>query len=502
MREIDVETLVVGAGVAGLAAALALERAGHEVLVVDAFAHPGGVMATDEIRGYRVERGPNTFALKPPLRAFLRDHGLANLLVPASPESRKRFILRDGALVPVPMNPFAFAGTPLLSFRGKLRLLAEPFIGAGDPTGESVAGFISRRLGSETATALVGPFLTGVYAGDEERLGVEAVFPSLVDLERAHGGIVRGLAAGGVSALRGRLTGRARADGDLTGAADRADATRSADAQAAPVAPDATAQGVSGTCSAPEGLGELARGLASQLRQPPRLGARVALLLRDGSHWRVQLKSGRGDSEIRCARVVLAIPAAAAGAILKPVDAEAAAILEAIEYAPIVAIGLGVDPDRVRQPLDGFGFLVPRQERLGLLGCLFMSRLFPGRAPAGRELLHCMVGGVRWPDVVSQPDDVLYARLEAELDRSLGFDAAPERLVLHRWPRAVPQPSLDHPRRIATLRRRIRALAVDGGTPTLELAGSYLDGVSVCDALLSGVAAARTISATASTQAG
>jgi protoporphyrinogen oxidase len=113
-----------------------------------------------------------------------------------------------------------------------------------------------------------------------------------------------------------------------------------------------------------------------------------------------------------------------------------------------------------------------------------------------------MVGGVRWPDAVSQPDDVLYARLEAELDRSLGFDAAPERLVLHRWPRAVPQPSLDHPRRIATLRRRIRALAVDGGAPTLELAGSYLDGVSVCDALLSGVAAARTISATASTQAG
>jgi protoporphyrinogen oxidase len=117
---VEVESLVVGAGVAGLGAALELERAGGEVLVVDAFAHPGGVMATDEIRGYRVERGPNTFQIKPALRGFLLDHALDSSLCAASPESRKRFILQRGQLVPVPMDPLRFARTRLLSAGGKL----------------------------------------------------------------------------------------------------------------------------------------------------------------------------------------------------------------------------------------------------------------------------------------------------------------------------------------------------------------------------------------------
>jgi phytoene dehydrogenase-like protein len=269
----DVETLVVGAGIAGLGAALELERAGGEVLVVDAFAHPGGVMATDEIRGFRVERGPNTFQLKPPLHAFLRDHGLESSLCAASPESRKRFILQRGQLVPVPMDPLRFARSRLLSAGGKLRLLAEPFVAGGDATGESVADFVTRRLGPQATSALVGPFLTGVYAGDERKLGVEAVFASLVALEREHGGIARGAVARGVQGLRARLTRRA--------------------------VDDPAPAGLPGTWSAPEGLGQFARTLASRLRQPVRLGTRVIELARDGSVWRAQLQSGAEHSEVR-----------------------------------------------------------------------------------------------------------------------------------------------------------------------------------------------------------
>ena len=476
MTTSEVQTLVVGAGVAGLGAALELERQGCETLLVDAYAHPGGVMATDEIRGYRVERGPNTFQIKAPLHGFLRDHALESSLCPASPESRKRFILRSGKLVPVPMDPLRFAGSPLLSTAGKLRLLAEPFVAGGDASGESVADFVTRRLGPQATSALVGPFLTGVYAGDEQKLGVEAVFPALVELEREHGGIVRGLVARGLHSARAKLMGRGAGQSE------------------------AEAAGLSGTWSAPEGLGQFARTLAARLRQPARLGTRVVELARDGSLWRAQLQSGAEHSEVRARGLVLAAPAAAASALLKGLDPQAAAALDAIEYAPIVSVGLGVDPGRVREPLDGFGFLVPREERLGLLGCLFMSRLFPNRAPADRELLHCMLGGVRWPEAVDQSDDVLCERLEGELDRTLGLMDAPERLVVHRWPRAVPQPSNHHPGVVASLRARTRGLGAAGSGATLELAGSYLDGVSVADSLASGVAAARIISATVSTQ--
>ena len=116
-----------------------------------------------------------------------------------------------------------------------------------------------------------------------------------------------------------------------------------------------------------------------------------------------------------------------------------------------------------------------------------MSRIFPGRAPEGRELLHCMLGGVRWPEVTSQPDDVLRARLLEDLDRSLGLVGEPRSLCVRRFERAIPQPGTDHPRRITDVERRLATLR------GLALAGSFVGGVSVADSLASGVRAASQV---------
>lgn len=203
----DADVAVIGAGAAGLAAATALRAAGREVLVLEAAARAGGAAWTEAREGYLVERGPNALRLGPGALAFVRAAGLEAQLVAASPAGRERFLLRAGRLVPVPMGPLALARSPLLSARAKARLLAEPFVRRGDGQGESVAGFCARRLGREAVEALVGPFLTGVYAGDEHALGAAAVFPSLVEAERSHGSIARGLLAGALA--RGRPRGRA-----------------------------------------------------------------------------------------------------------------------------------------------------------------------------------------------------------------------------------------------------------------------------------------------------
>ena len=188
----EVEALVVGAGIAGLFAARELASAGVETLLVDAGDRPGGVMQTDAHAGYVVERGPSTFQLKAPLLTLAERHGVEPLLVPASPESRRRALFDGEELVDLPHGLMSAVRTPLVSSAAKLRLLAEPFIRRGDPTGESVYTFCARRLGPEVATKLVGAFLTGVYAGDARHLGIEAVFPALAELERAHGSLVRG----------------------------------------------------------------------------------------------------------------------------------------------------------------------------------------------------------------------------------------------------------------------------------------------------------------------
>ena len=442
-----VDAVVVGAGIAGIAAALELQSRGGEVIVIDPADRPGGVMRTDHVGGYVVERGPNTAQVKAPMRAFLAQHRFEDALVRAQPASRLRFVYRGGKLVPVPMSPFGFATTPLLSLRGKLRLLAEPLIRRNRGGEESVAEFVGRRLGREAVTGLAGPFLTGVYAGDETQLGARAVFPGLVRHDERFGSLAFG-------AIAGALTGAGRG-------------------------------GLRGSWSAPAGLGPFARQLADHLIEPPALGSRVLEIGRDGSRFRVEVTSVSGDLSLDAARVVVAAPAPDAAPLLRGVDAEAADAVAGVHYAPIATVPLGVRPEDVREPIRGFGFLVPREEDLALLGCLFMSQLFPDRAPAGHELLHCMLGGVRWPEAADAPDEVLVERATADLDRTLGLKGTPESLGVGRWPRAIPQPDRDHALRMRFVEERLANEA-----PGLALAGSYVAGVSVADTLASGLAAA------------
>jgi protoporphyrinogen/coproporphyrinogen III oxidase len=442
----DVEVAVLGAGIAGLAAAAELRRAGRDVAVLEASPRAGGAAFSERIDGHLVERGANTFRIPPAMHAFLRAHDLAELPIAAAPASRERFLVRDGALVPVPMAPLALAATPLLTTRGKLRLLAEPFVRSGDARGESVAAFATRRLGREACDALVAPFLTGVYAGDEHELGAEAVFPALVDAERRSGSIALGLA---IAALARRGRGRA------------------------------------GTWSAPEGVAALADALARPLGAALRLSARASRIAFEDDAYRIEIATDSGADTLSARSLVAALPARSAGELVGALDPEAGKAIGAIRYAPVASVSVSLPSDATRVPVRGFGYLVPRGEGDALLGCLFPSRLFPDRAPAGCDLLTVLIGGLRKPEALDWPDVRLVVAIEAELDRVLGLRDAPRVLAITRWREAVPQPDREHGRTIAAVRERLARF------PRLALAGAWADGVAFGDALASGARAAQ-----------
>lgn len=458
MSALRTDTVVVGAGVAGLAAASELRRAGLEVCLLERSPRPGGVVRSERVGGYLVEHGPNTVRVKAPMMGLLARHDLAERLEPARPASRLRFLIHQGRLEPFPMGPGAFVRTPLLSGRGKWRLLAEPFVRRGDPTGETVADFVRRRLGPEALERLVAPFLTGIFAGDEEQLGAEAVFPTLVAAERRSGSIVRGLVAG---ALRRRRPG---------------------DSEPGPKAPR-------GICSARGGLESLVQALAGALGETLWTEASARTVRREGSRFRVVTERAGGETEIEAERLVVALPASEAGVLLRELEPEAGRALERVAYAPVVSLSLGIEAAAVREPIRGFGFLVPKGEieASPLLGCLFMSQLFAGRAPEGRELVTVYLGGMRRPDAIDAPDETLLQGTCKDLDRLLGLGAEPELVKQVRWRRAVAQPGPEHPRLLEGARR---ALAAHG---PVVLAGSYVDGVSVADTIAAGLHAAAQV---------
>lgn len=442
------DVAVVGAGAAGLAAAIELAGAGRDVEVYEAETEPGGVVRSVRESGYLIEEGPNSILADEGLWEILDGLDLSGRALLAPRAARRRFVLKNGNLLAIPMSPPALALSGLLGASGKLRLLAEPFARRRrEDMDESVASFVCRRFGRAALEELFDPFVSGVYAGDPERLSAPAAFPRLVEWERRSGSVVRGALAAVLSAKKG---GPRRPKGIL---------------------------------SFPGGLGELAATMAARLGPRLVLGSPIEGIEpgRDGG-FRLFLAGGK-TRESRA--LVLAAPAPAVAALAKGLGAPPD--LAAIPYAPVASVFLGYARDAVAHPLDGFGYLAPSREGRPVLGILFSSTLFAGRAPEGHIALTAFVGGVRRPELAELPDDELFALVAAEARTFLGARGDPVFRRVRRWRAAIPQYELGHLKRMAAI------LSWEASRPGLALAGSWRSGISVAQTLASGRDAARRI---------
>ena len=470
--------VVVGAGISGLAAAHAVaERAPDaELLVVEAEGAPGGKVRTVREEGYVVEGGPNGFLDDAPGTLALAGRvGLGARVVRASEESARRWVWLRGALRRIPEGPGALLRSDVLSWPAKLRLALEPLVprrrGEAD---ESVLAFARRRLGAEAADALVAPMVGGIYAGDAAALSVGAAFPKIVALEREHGSLVLGaiarMRARRAEARAAGASGRAGEGGTAgaSGGAGEGGAAGAARAAAAG-APRLQTAPIGRLTSFQNGLAELPARLAERLGRFVRTGAPARRVARDGDRWTVELADGTVEP---AAAVVLAVPADAAARLCADLPAPLAAPLAAIPLAPVGVVALAFERAAVAHPLDGFGFLVPPGEGLRILGCLFDSTIWPGRAPAGRVLLRAIVGGARDPGALALDDDALTALVREDLRAALDLRAEPVYRRLFRWPRGIPQYALGHAARVAAADRAAATL------PGLVLAGNSLRGVA------------------------
>jgi oxygen-dependent protoporphyrinogen oxidase len=435
---------VIGAGITGLTAAWQLHRAGVPVVVFEASPGPGGVIASTRDGEWLWEAGPNSlFEGSAEIAAFVDAAGLGSRRCYAADSAKNRYVVRDNRLVAMPTSPLGFVGTSLFSWRAKLGLIGEPWRArAPADAEESVADFVVRRLGREFLDYAVNPFVGGVYAGDPCRLSVRHGFPKLHALEQEHGSLLRG-------AFKRRNT----------------------------------SGGPKGRIfSFPEGLAELPRTLATSLGDAVRCSTRVQVVRRASEHWEI-VSERAGEIRLESFSAVLsALPADALAALQfegVPGAGQLAQLRE-IEHPPVVSIFTGYRRENVAHPLDGFGLLMPEVEHRRILGTLFSSSLFSGRAPAGHVALTSFVGGARSPALTELDDAGLRRLVREELGPLLGVHGDPVFFHVQRWPRAIPQYTLGY--------ARFKAIfaAVESAAPGLHLGGNARDGISLANCIESG----------------
>ena len=430
-----VQALVVGGGISGLVCAYALQKAGVEVLLVEASVRPGGVIHSVRRDGYLLELGPQSFSDTSQLRGLSAELGIADQLLEAQPRA-PRYVLVDGKLQAVPMSPPAFFTSSLINGSTKWALVRDIF-GRSAPSeaDESVAAFVCRKFSDQLLDRLVGPFVSGVYAGDPEKLSLRSAFPQLYEAEKAAGSIVRGMTrlATNKKGPRERATLNTFRDGNET----------------------------------------LVCALANQLGTKLLTKTAAANLYRqnDGS-FHISLEGSCSDS-VSARSVVFATPTDSTGKLLAQLDSSFELPLTTVEYAAVAVVSLGYPKKDIGHPLDGFGFLVPRSVGLRILGTVWNSSLFPGRAPEGQALLTTFVGGATDPAAAKLSHEELSNLVHREIAPFLAVKSAPTFCNVTIWPRALPQYNLGHTDRLASIHKNLARF------PGLFLTGNYLRGPAI-----------------------
>jgi oxygen-dependent protoporphyrinogen oxidase len=418
------DVAIVGGGLAGLLAGVELQRRGARPLVLEAGKEPGGVARSILSNGYLLEPAAGSLLLpSADLSPILDAAGIE--MTPARSEARTRYVYDRGELFALRESP-ATLFTRVVSWRAKFRAIREPWIKKPAPDGEeSIYDFLTRRFGPEVGRLGADLMAHGVFAGDPQRLSVQAAFPRIVRLEEEAGSIVRG----GLRRMRSRPKGTPRASVHV----------------------------------AEEGMRSVAAGLAAYLGDRFVPDATVTSIKSGDGSWQVRWNDG---AETFDAVIVALAPPQAAELVPDTV----AGLLSDRPEAPVAVVGLGGPSASLPLPA-GFGALMGPQSGIRALGILFESQYGPGRAAGGRELAKGIYGGAADPEVLTRTDDELVALMTEELGKVLGTTVRPDWDHVSRS--SIPQYPLGHAAWLDTLDEAL------SGHPGLHLAGWGYRGIGV-----------------------
>ncbi|NIG57360.1 protoporphyrinogen oxidase [Chitinophaga sp. Cy-1792] len=425
--------IIVGAGISGLSIAYELQQRNIPYVVLEAGNHGGGTVKSLHVNGFELDAGPNSIAASPEMMEYLQQLGLGNDILIASAAGKNRFLVRNRQLHAVSPHPFKIIGSKFIGGASKWKLFTERFRKSTPPAGEeTVTAFVTRRFSSEIAAYVFEPILSGIYAGDPDRLSIAEVLPMLPRWEREYGSITKG-----VMKEKGAMGGRK-------------------------------------IISLKGGNATLTNTLQQKLHTPVRFNAAVNAVQSATDGYTVSYIENGIAGQLHASQVIFTSPAYSTGVVISKLDAAVAKLLQQVEYPEMGVLHVGYDASAIANPVNGFGFLVPHAEQLHFLGVINNTAIFPTKAPEGKVLFTIFTGGARQQHYLQQYDHaVLQQKILKELGELLGISAAPVMQHFEVWPKAIPQLNVGH--------EKLRA-AVTGFEkthPGIHIAGNYLHGVAV-----------------------
>ncbi|PLX24426.1 MAG: protoporphyrinogen oxidase [Salinivirgaceae bacterium] len=439
-NQIQKDVTIIGAGITGLTLAYYLKKKNVNVAVVENADKIGGVIHTLKKNGFTFETGPNTGVLSNPELAELFEELDLVELETANEDSKKRWIMKNNKFRAIPSGLIGGIRTPLFTFKDKIRILGEPWRKTGTDPNESLASLVRRRMGKSFLDYAVDPFISGIYAGDPEKIIPKYALPKLYNLEQEYGSFIKG-------AIKKKKEPKTERDLKAT----------------------------KEVFSAKDGLEHLVKALGVSISEENIYlncsNDKIESLERG---FKTTFSQNNETFEIISQKVITTIPSFELPNLLPFISSDKLEPITALEYAKVVQLVLGYNNWKGIK-LDAFGGLIPKLENKKILGILFPSSIFENRAPKDGALLSVFMGGMRHPEVIDLKDEQILDIAVEEVKNTLKETQDPDLHHVFRYMHAIPQYTITSPERLSAIE------TIEQKYPGLILAGNIRDGIGMAD---------------------
>ncbi len=455
------KTAIIGSGISALACATVLKEKGFEFKLFEMDPRVGGKIFTEDMDGFTVEYGPDSYLPEKYWSVqLIKKVGLQDEMLTTNDEFKGTYIysnkrlhpLPEGVMLMVPTMIMPLVKSSLISWPGKIRMGLELFIPSKkDNSDESLAEFVTRRLGRECLEKIAEPLVAGIHTSNPDNMSVLATFPRFIEMEKKYGSLIKGML------------------------------------MAKKMAPPKKEGGPKMTyfMSIKRGMQELVDKILDFIgRENVFLSKELSLIEKQEAGYRLIFKDG-GKEDFDA--VVLSTPSYVTRDILRDMDFELSNMLSTIDWSSSATVNLAYKKEDIKVSLKGFGFIVPKIENRRINACTYSSIKWSYRAPEGYLLLRSFVGGGHHEDIVNLDDNEIVKIVLEEMKDIVGIDAKPVFTKVYRWIKGMPKYTVGHLERINHIFNRLK------NHKNLYLIGCSYKGIGIGDCVKSGFDAAESI---------